>query len=79
MKMNRENERENESKNDHFCKIEGRVQFFKNDHFRVILDLIFNPFFKNEIENEIENEPKMAIVNNANGKLKLADKQKEQY
>ena len=26
---------ENESENDHFCKSEGRVRFFKNDHFSV--------------------------------------------
>ena len=24
---------ENESENDQFCKIEGKVRFFKNDHF----------------------------------------------
>ena len=28
-------ESENESENDHFCKIEGKVQFFKNDHFSI--------------------------------------------
>jgi hypothetical protein len=27
--------RENESDNEHFCTSEGRVQFFKNDHFSV--------------------------------------------
>jgi len=26
---------ENGCKNDHFCKSEGRFQFFKNDHFLV--------------------------------------------
>jgi hypothetical protein len=28
-------ERENKTENDHFCKSEGRVRFFKNDHFSV--------------------------------------------
>jgi hypothetical protein len=32
-------EHENETENDHFCKSEGRVQFFKNE-------------IKNEIKNE---------------------------
>jgi hypothetical protein len=31
---------ENESKNDHFCKSEGRVRFFKNDHFSAHSHLI---------------------------------------
>ena len=35
----------NESKNDHFCKIEGYARFFKNDHFwehsGLILKFIF--------------------------------------
>ena len=28
---------ENESENDHFCKIKDKVQFYKNDHFQFIL------------------------------------------
>jgi hypothetical protein len=43
---------ENESENDHFCKSEGRVRFFKNDHFsvhfRLILKFIFEKWKKNE-------------------------------
>ena len=43
---------ENESENDHFCKSEGRVRFFKNDHFSVhfqlILKFIFEKWKKNE-------------------------------
>jgi hypothetical protein len=45
-------ERENESENDHFCKSEGRVRFLKNDHFsvhfRLILKFIFEKWKKNE-------------------------------
>jgi hypothetical protein len=52
---------ENDSENDHFCKSEGRVQFFKNDHFSVHFHCIF---LKNEIKNEIKDVPKMATVNN---------------
>jgi hypothetical protein len=48
---------ENESENDHFCKSEGRVQFFKNDYFWFIFISIS---LKNEIKNEIKNESKMA-------------------
>ena len=33
-------ESENESENGHFCKSEGRVRFFKNDHFSVHSRLI---------------------------------------
>ena len=33
-------ERENESENEHFCKIEGYARFCKNDHFRVHSGLI---------------------------------------
>jgi hypothetical protein len=39
-------ERENETKNDHFCKREGRVPFFKNDHFSVHFHLILNSIFE---------------------------------
>jgi hypothetical protein len=31
---------ENERKNGHFCKSEGRVRFSENDHFSFIFDLI---------------------------------------
>ena len=36
---------ENESENDHFCKSEGRVRFFKNDHFSVHFRLILKFHF----------------------------------
>ena len=45
-KFTNKNERENEPENDHFCTSEGRVRFFKNYHFRIILDLIFEFIFK---------------------------------
>jgi hypothetical protein len=51
------NESENEPENDHFCKRDGRVRFFKNGHFWISFS---SSFLKNEIENEIKNEPKMS-------------------
>ena len=53
-------ERENESENDHFCKIEGYARFSKNDHFHFHSSLILNFILEKWDENEIENEPKMA-------------------
>jgi hypothetical protein len=55
-KFTNKNESENEPKNDHFCKRNGRVQFFKYGHCWIS----FISFLKNEIENEIKNEPKMS-------------------
>lgn len=37
---------ENESENDHFCKSEGRVRFVKNDHFSVHFHVILNSIFE---------------------------------
>ena len=51
---------ENESENDHFCKSEGRVRFFKNDHFSVHFRVILKFIFEKWKKNETENEPKMA-------------------
>jgi hypothetical protein len=51
---------ENGCKNDHFCKSEGRVRFFKNDHFSVHFRLILKFIFEKWKKNETENEPKMA-------------------
>jgi hypothetical protein len=36
----------NECENDHFCKSEDRVQFFKNDHFSVHFYLILKSIFE---------------------------------
>ena len=42
----------NETENDHFREREGRVPFFKNDHFQLILDLIFKFIFEKWKKNE---------------------------
>jgi hypothetical protein len=37
---------ENECENDHFCESEGRVRFFRNDHFSAHFHLILNSIFE---------------------------------
>ena len=45
-KFTNKNENKNEPENDHFCKSDGRVRFFKNDHFLVHFHLILNSIFE---------------------------------
>jgi hypothetical protein len=42
----RKMESKNGSENDHFCKSEGRVRFFKNNHFLVHSCLILKSIFE---------------------------------
>ena len=43
-----------------FAKAREGFHFCKNDHFRFILDLIFEFIFEKWFENEVKNEPKMS-------------------
>jgi hypothetical protein len=50
---------ENESENEHFCKIEGYARFCKNDHFPVHSGLILKFILEKWDSKWDQNEPKM--------------------
>ena len=60
---------ENESENDHFCKIKGDAWFFKNGHFSaysgLILKFILEKWDWGWGKKWAKNAPKMATVNNS--------------
>ena len=51
---------ENDSENDHFCKIEGRDRFYKNDHLSIHFCLILKSIFeKMGLKMKLKMSPKL--------------------